>query len=114
VYWHGDPLLARSYREAYDLEQKRDIQMANWNAWLAGRYIYDAILACAPVFNAFAKHPRPAQYHKEPFKLSTDESADEHRSISKEEQEMKVKSAKVAAWATKFNARFKGGNSNAG
>lgn len=44
-YWHGEVELATAYREAYKLKRKE----ANLNAWLQGRYIYDALLCASPL-----------------------------------------------------------------
>lgn len=63
-FWYDDPLIAKAYREAYELKQKQE----NYSAWLQGAYIYDALCAVSPVMRAFAKGgTRPAPYVKKPY-----------------------------------------------
>ena len=69
-YWDGDCWLAKSYRDAYKLRQKRD----NEQAWLIGRYFYDAICAVSPLLHAFAKNGTTAHpYLERPYPSSMEE-----------------------------------------
>ena len=55
-YWDGDAMMPRFYRKAEELKQKRE----NYNAWLQGAYVYEAIKDLAPSINAFSKgHSKP-------------------------------------------------------
>ena len=51
-FWDGDCWMVKSYREAHKLRNKRD----NEQAWLIGRYVYDAVCAASPLLHAFAKN----------------------------------------------------------
>lgn len=64
-YWEKDCTLTIGYREAYKLK----IKDANFTAWLQGRYIYDALGAVSPLFRAFGKKAKAAEYHKKPYDL---------------------------------------------
>lgn len=55
-YWDGDPQMVRHYRKAEELKRRRD----NYNAWLQGAYVYEAIRDLAPALNALSKRsPKP-------------------------------------------------------
>jgi len=72
-YWDRDCELVKAYRKADELRRERE----NLNAWLQGRYVYDAILAVAPVLHAFAKRgAKPTGYVSEPYPI-TKQDADE-------------------------------------
>lgn len=50
-YWDKDCLLVKYFREAEELR----IQKANQQAWLQGKYIYDALACVSPIFRSFSK-----------------------------------------------------------
>lgn len=55
-YWDGDAMMPRFYREAEELRRRRE----NYNAWLQGAYVYEAIKDLAPSLKAFSKaRPKP-------------------------------------------------------
>lgn len=58
TYWDGDPMEVAAYREADRLRADRE----NRVAWLHGMYAYQAILATAPVLNAFSKRQQAHEY----------------------------------------------------
>lgn len=63
-FWNGEPEMAKYYREANALRQKEK----DYDLWLQGRYIYDALCAVSPILHAFAKNgTEPADYLKEPY-----------------------------------------------
>ena len=69
-YWEGDCWLPKYYREAYELKVRRD----NQQAWLIGRYCYDAICAVSPILHAFAKQGTEAHpYLEQPYPSSMKE-----------------------------------------
>lgn len=97
-YWHGDPSLAYAYREAYKEKQKQK----NFDAWLSGRYIYDAIIAVSPIFNPFAKKgTKPLDYTKEPYPLFDDEK------IEKQEVKRKTGFDRIKAFAMQYKKEKK-------
>lgn len=63
-YWHGNYAQLAVVRKAYEMQQER----ANYQAWLQGAYVYDALCMVSPVLNAFAKTgAKPVPYHKTPY-----------------------------------------------
>lgn len=70
-FWNGDVWLAKHYREAHNLRQKRE----NERLWLQGAYFYDAICAASPLIRAsFGKGEVKAMpYTKEPYPLTAKE-----------------------------------------
>lgn len=94
-YWHGDPRHYRFYRKAY--EQR--ISHENYSAWLQGKYVFDAIVAVAPVLIPFSKG-KLGDYPARPYPLTPEE---------KEEQELeKMKQAAEALkqMTLQMNKRF--------
>ena len=70
-YWDGDCWLTKYYREAYKLRVRRD----NEQAWLIGRYVYDALCAVSPLLHAFAKNGTQAHHYLEkPYPSSMEEA----------------------------------------
>ena len=49
-YWYGDYTQLEHYQKAFELRRER----ANYDAWLQGAYMYDALCMVSPVLNAFA------------------------------------------------------------
>lgn len=83
-YWFGDVTMVRAYAEAERLRQQRQ----NGEAWLQGRYIYDALLCVAPVLQAFAaKGTRPEPYIDKPYEMAESQNSQDKPEMSKEEQE---------------------------
>lgn len=119
-YWHGDYTQLAHYREAYKLQRDR----ANYDAWLQGAYVYDAICLASPILHAFAKAgTKPVPYHKEPYgakSIGSGETADSEKpkKTDKEIQDIQAlnASAKFASFATQWNRRFEseGGETNGG
>lgn len=50
-YWDGDAMMPRFYRQAEELKRRRE----NFNAWLQGAYVYEAIRDLAPSINPLTK-----------------------------------------------------------
>lgn len=66
LYWHGEPNLVKAYREADELQVDR----MNYEAWLQGLYVYQAVGALYPVFNPFSKQKKAEEYLKEPIVIT--------------------------------------------
>ena len=63
-FWNGEPERVRYYREAEEIRQKK----RDYDLWLQGRYIYDALCAVSPILHAFAKNgTQPENYLDEPY-----------------------------------------------
>lgn len=69
-YWNGPAWLARVYRENYIL-RKRDEE---WARWRQGIYIFNALLAVAPVIRPFTKDAKPGKYLDEPLPITKKEA----------------------------------------
>lgn len=114
-YWYGDYTQLEHYRRTHELRAER----ANYEAWLQGAYIYDALCAVSPVLNAFAKKgTKPAPYLQEPYGTKTGKTEQGHKP-EKTEEELKAiqahnMSAKFASFMTQWNKRLeqKGGELN--
>lgn len=83
-YWNGDNELPRYYRKAHE----KRMENHNFEMWLQGMYIYEALLDVYPVFNPYAKDHRPTPYREDPIPI-TKESAERKREADKKETMMK-------------------------
>ena len=100
-YWDGDPTLARHYRKAEEMRQKRK----NEELWLQGMYIYEALCDVSPIFHAFAKRgTKPTPYPDHPYSITNKErEAEKERKIKREQE--KAKQYMLGKMA-KINKRF--------
>lgn len=65
-YWNGDCSLTVAYRKAWQLKQEQKSR----DYWLMGRYVYDAVSACYPVFNPLSKEKKTLPYVEEPYPVT--------------------------------------------
>ena len=80
-FWHGEAELVIAYRQAHKLRRKE----ANFNCWLQGRYIYDALLCASPLLRTnFTKGKVTAYDYVEQYNLD-----EEDRAIAEEKKEQK-------------------------
>lgn len=101
-FWHGDVEMARFYRQAHEMQLKQK----NFELWLQGRYVYEAIGDMVPVLHAFAKEgSTPAPYPREPYPL-TQKDVREQEERERREQYERMK-AYVNRWANETNAKNK-------
>lgn len=106
-YWNGDPELPKYYRKADEIRQKR----INAEAWLYGRYVYEALCSMVPLPVGFAKkNGKPKPYPNEPHKYETDEEKRERDGMEAGREHMK---RAMEAWNAKFRAK-EGGNKTDG
>ena len=87
-FWDGDPSMVRAYRE----KEKHTRDRENFNFWLQGMYIYEAILDIAPVLRAFSKSTKPTPYRSEPISISSTKTEAE----KKMENKQKMRNGKEA------------------
>jgi hypothetical protein len=98
-YWHGNPWLAKGFRDAYDLKRKEKNQVL----WLQGMYIYEAFAVV--LSNAFAeKGSTPKHYATEPYDIFP-KTEEERR--ADEDRELRKMVAQLNAWERSFNAQHK-------
>jgi hypothetical protein len=67
-YWNQDASLVRAYRKAHEIRREEK----NFELWLQGRYIYDAIAMLAPILRtSLSKKPVKAEkYMERPYPLT--------------------------------------------
>lgn len=83
-FWEKDIDLVKFYREAEQLRQKR----RDYDLWLQGRYIYDALCAVSPVLQAFAPQgTRAMPYIEEPYPRTKKDLVERQRKIIKKNAE---------------------------
>lgn len=96
-YWDGEVKAHKAYREAYKLRMKQ----MNLQAWLQGRYFYDALCATAPILRAFSKARKPNDYPKEPHDITPEDvKARKEREAMERYERIKEK---VSLFAEDFN-----------
>ena len=93
-YMNGENELVIYYRKADEIRQRR----LNEEAWLNGRYIYEA-LCTATVAVGFPDKTRSVAYPEKPHPITEEEMRAE------ELAQRKKMYAKVEAWATRVNNR---------
>ena len=94
-FWHGDPSLARAYKEAFKLKQKH----LNWQMWMQGFYIYDAVAVA--ISNKFDKKGSKRQeYFKEPADIF--EKTEEEKALEAEKARQKV-IAQLNQWKARWD-----------
>lgn len=101
-FWHGDNELKRYYRQAHDLKRKRD----NFDLWLQGKYIYDALCCVAPLlrFSMSKGKVEAYPYTKEPYP-TTEKEVRERRERDEKARMEKMK-AQFESMVVGFNTSF--------
>lgn len=71
-FWHCNTKVHRDYRKAWE-ERKR---YRNWEMWMQGAYIYDALLKIAPFMRAAMSKAviEPKKYVEAPYPLTKKEA----------------------------------------
>ena len=108
-YWHGDNQLPKAYREADRLRFER----RNFDAWLQGKYIYDALCCSAPLFNSLKPH-EPTPYIDEPYKFARNEKEMQDIQVEKEQKQDKAEQEKIKQMLLNFKKAKKGGDDSGG
>lgn len=104
-YWHGDNQLVRAYREA----EKIKFDRLNFQLWLQGRYVYDAVCAAYPLLNPMSKQKEAIPYNEKPYEFNNGKKQEEISEKEKERQEMLAEKTRIekmlinasAAWRKK-------------
>ena len=96
-FWNGDTASHRMYREA----NKMKIRSANMQAWVQGRYVYDAIGAMVPVLRAFSKARKPSEYPDHPYDLFAEDRIE--RELAEQKERYERIREKVSAFAAEYN-----------
>ncbi len=97
LYWNGDCLLPKYYRESYKMSRDR----INQELWLQGAYIYDALCKVSPILNAFAKSgTKPQPYPEKPYSLEIKDIKNDKK--DREKANRQRAKAMFQAWASKL------------
>ena len=91
-YWEGPVWLAKAYREAYEIRQKRE----EWARHRQATYIFKALLCAAPVLKPFVKDAKPGEFPERPWPL-TQKEADEQATARERENYKKALARRRAA-----------------
>ena len=102
-FWHGDCMKVKYYREADRIRQQR----INYEAWLNGRYVYEAVADLSPILRfTMSKTPvKPLEYPAEPYPMSKEEH--EERKAREEKAKMEAAKQRLKSWATRVNSSKK-------
>ena len=88
-FWSGDVSMVKAYRKADELREKR----RNFELWLQGSYIYEALCDASPLFRFTMKKGsiKPEPYIKEPYPITAAEVRErEEREARKREERLKA------------------------
>lgn len=99
-YWDEDCLLVKAFRRAQRLRDER----TDTEAWLQGRYIYEALIRASPLFHDFTKGKvKEIPYLEKPYQMQEKERKEQQT----REQMKRNGLAFMAAYAERFNKGFK-------
>ena len=70
-YWNHSPSLVRAYRKAWQMKREQK----NYEMWMQGMYVYNALLCVAPVMRApiGGGKVEPGKYPDKPYPLTEKE-----------------------------------------
>ena len=100
-YWEGDPIIAKYFREKDKIEREQ----RNFEMWLQGAYVYEAILDAVPAMNYFAKERTPIPYRSELIPLSSKQAKKQEE--RKHQREIEAGKQAMKLRMETLNARFK-------
>lgn len=99
-YWDGDNCMTKYYRQMDNLNRERK----NYDLWLQGAYIYEALLDASPVFNPLCAKKKPYPYRETPIPLTENEN----RKVEELNNQKKLENGREAmrAMMIEFNKHF--------
>lgn len=106
-YWHGEPERLKFAREADKLMRKRE----NFDLWLQGRYMYEAIICASPATNPFSKAKKCYPYPEQPFPL-TKEEAEQRAEEEQIKRYQEMRSRMMAEYNAQEEKKRKEGEQN--
>ena len=101
-FWNGDVSMVIAYRKANELRDKR----RNYELWLQGMYVYEALCDASPLFRFSMKKGvvKPEPYTKEPYPITAAEARElEERKAKEKEERLK---AEFAAFAERMRNKM--------
>ena len=100
-FWHGDPDLVKGYRKADEIKRER----RNYELWLQGMYVYEAIADLTPILHAFAKKgTKPNPYPDQPYAIT--KHAMEQRKEDEARKQYEQTKAAMQAMIIGINKKF--------
>ena len=84
-FWEGNPDLFWAYRFSYYTRMKSEQEDMNFQAWLQGAYIHEAVSVA--LHNSFGKGQK-ASYPKKPYILTKEQ---EEREIQRQQVELETR-----------------------
>lgn len=96
--------MLRYYRKAHEIQREQ----REFDAWLYGAYVYEAIARCSPILRAFSKAKQPEKYIDNPYKIKRENEAQEKEKSL--EKQTKAAIDLLNIWAVNVNARFAKGD----
>lgn len=100
-YWDGDIANLKYVRKAHELRKKEE----NFNAWLHGLYIYNALQCVSPMYRDLLRDHRPEDYFKEPLNLYPKRKARSEEERIEDKREL-ANQATIRAWVERANRLF--------
>lgn len=107
-YWDGDCEMAKYYRDKYEYDREQ----ANYDLWLQGAYIYDALLGASPMFRDWSKRTKPYPYRDTPAPITQREI--KHKTELDQKKLLENSKNAMRAMMIHWNQKFaeKGGKPN--
>lgn len=101
-FWNGDVSMVKAYRKANELRDKR----RNFELWLSGMYVYEALCDASPLFRFTMKKGsiKPEPYVKEPYPI-TEAEVREREELEAKQREERLK-AEFAAFAERMRKKM--------
>ena len=101
-FWNGDVSMVIAYRKANELRDKR----RNYEFWLQGMYVYEALCDASPLFRFSMKKGtiKPEPYSKEPYPITAAEVRE--REERKEREMAERLKAEFAAFAERLRQKM--------
>lgn len=97
-FWNGDVSMVEAYRKADELRLKQ----RNYELWLQGMYVYEALCDASPLFRFTMKGSiKPESYVKEPYPITPLEAQE------RAEREARAKEERFKAEFALFAERIK-------
>lgn len=91
-YWEQDSDLVRYYRRAHEIR----LEEQNYQAWLQGMYVYEAIADIAPILHAFAKRGTKARkYSEKPYEFRKPAPRSKAAQMKAADKEAKARMEKI-------------------
>lgn len=90
-YWEQDSWLVKYYRRAWEIRRDE----VNFEAWLQGMYVYEAIADVSPILHPFAKRGTKARkYAEKPYEFtrrSDEKKTDSQKAAQDRADQIKAK-----------------------